>query len=85
MRDPKFLEKIGEALILATPIKLNMDDFCFEKTLNMCLKLQENIEHIRFTLDKTKLSKATVSINKTDIIIMTTDRCLIMTLYIRKD
>jgi hypothetical protein len=85
VRDPKFLEKPVEVLILATPIRLNSNDFCFEKTLNMGLELQENIEHIRFTLDKIKPSKATVSINETDIVIMTTDRCLSVTPYIRKN
>jgi hypothetical protein len=68
-----------EVVILTTPITLNTNDFCFEKTLNLCLKLQENIEHIRFTLDKIKPGKAIVSINETDIIVMTTDKHLSMT------
>jgi hypothetical protein len=84
VQDPKFLEKSIEVVILTTPIRLNTNDFGLEETLNMCLKLQENIKHIRFALDKIKPSKATISINETFIIVMTTDRCLSMTPYIRK-
>jgi hypothetical protein len=85
MRDPKFLEKSVEVVIFTTPIRLNTADFCFEKMLNMCLKLEKNIEHIRFTLNKIKPSKATISVNETDIIVMTTYRRLNMTPYIRKN
>jgi hypothetical protein len=47
-----------------------------EKAFNMFLKLNKYIKHIRFALNEIKPSETTVSINKTDIVIMTTDRCL---------
>ena len=76
MSDPKRLEKRVEVAIFTTPIRLDMDNFMLEKAFNMFLKLNKDIKHIRFTLNKIKPSKATVSINETDIIIMTTNRGL---------
>src|SRR3989337_863536 len=61
-----------------------MNDFVTEQSLNMHLELQENIKHIRLTFKKIKPSEPTVSINETDIVIMTTNRCLGTTPYIRK-
>jgi hypothetical protein len=55
-----------------------------EKTLNMCLKIAENTEHIRCTFNEIKPSKAIVSINKTNIVIMTTDKCFGISPDIRK-
>jgi hypothetical protein len=52
MGDPKLLEKRMEIAIFATPIGLNMYNFMLEETLNMFLKLYENIEHIRLALNK---------------------------------
>jgi hypothetical protein len=49
------------------------NNFCFEKALNMCLKVKKYIKNIRFSLKKIKPGKATISINKTDIIIVTTN------------
>ena len=48
-----------------------MNNLMLKKTLNMSLKLQEHIKHIGFTFDKIKPSEPTISINKTNIIIMT--------------
>jgi hypothetical protein len=50
-----------------------MNNFVLEKTLNMCLKFKKHIEHIRYSLKKVKPSEATICINETDIIFMTTD------------
>ena len=50
----------------------------------MCLEFKKNIEHIRLMFKKINLGKATISINKTDIIIVTTNGCLGMTPDIRK-
>ena len=72
MRDPKLLKERIEVAILASPIRLYMNNFMLEKTLNMRLKLQENIKHITFTLKQIKPSKAIIGINETDIIVMTT-------------
>jgi hypothetical protein len=54
----------------------------FEKMFNMFLELNKNIKHVRFALDKINPSKATISINEIDIIIMATDRRLGRTPYI---
>ena len=59
-----------------------MNNFVLEKTFNMFLKLNKNIKHIRFAFNKVKPGKATISINETDIVIMTTDRSLSRTPYI---
>ena len=59
-----------------------MNNFVLEKTFNMFLKLNNNIKHIRFAFNKIKLGKATISINETDIIIVTTDKSLRMIPYI---
>ena len=48
------------------------------------MKLHENIEHIRFALNKIKPGKATISINETDIVIVATDRRLGRTPGIQK-
>lgn len=61
-----------------------MDNLMLKKTLNMSLELKKNVEHIRFAFDKINLSKPTISINKTDIIVMVTNRSLGMPPYIRK-
>jgi hypothetical protein len=83
LQNTKFLEESVEVVILTTPVGLNTD-FCFEKTFNMYLELQKGIKHIIFMLNKIKPSKATININKTDIVIMSTGRRLSMTSYIRK-
>jgi hypothetical protein len=82
MRDLKRLEKGVEVAILTTPIRLNMNNFLLEKAFNMFLKLNKYIKHIRFLLNEIKPSETTVSVNKTNIVIMTTDRCLSRTLDI---
>ena len=85
MSNPKRLEEGVEVAILATPVRLNMNNFMLEKTFNMFLKLNDNIKRIRFTLNKIEPSKMTVSIHKTNIIVMTTDRSLGRAPYIRKN
>jgi hypothetical protein len=84
VRDPKLIKKRIEVVIFTPPIGLNMKNFMLKETLNMCLKLNKNIEHIRFPLNKIKPSEPTISINKTDIIIVATNRRLGMTPYIGK-
>ena len=82
MSYPKRLKERVEVAILAPPIRLDMNNFVLEKTFNMFLKLNKNIKHIRFAFNKVKPGKATISINETDIVIMTTDRSLSRTPYI---
>jgi hypothetical protein len=76
MRYSKFLKEGTKIPILTTPIRLNMNNFVIQQTLNMCLKLHEDMKHIRFALNQVKPSKATKSINETDIIVVTTNRSL---------
>ena len=59
-----------------------MNNFVLEKAFNMFLKLNNNVKHIIFAFNKIKPVKATISINETDIIIVTTDRSLSRTPYI---
>jgi hypothetical protein len=74
MCDPKRLEKGVEVAILTTPIRLKMNNFMLEKVFNMFLELNKYIKHIRFALNAIKPSKMTISINETDIVIVTTNR-----------
>ena len=84
MCNSKLIKECIEVVILTPPIGLHMNDFMTEQTLNMHLELQENIKHIRLAFKKIKPSEPTVSINETNIIIMTTNRGLGMAPYIRK-
>jgi Fe2+ transport system protein B len=59
-----------------------MDDLVLEKALYMFLELNENIKDIRLALNKIQPSKATISINETDIIFVTTDRSFSRTPHI---
>ena len=79
MRDPKLIKERVEVAILAPPIGLDMNNLMLEKTFDMLLKLNKDIKHIRLTLNKIKPSKSTISINKTDIVVVTTDRGLCRT------
>ena len=53
-----------------------MDNFVLKQSFNMCLKLHKDMKHIRFVLNKINPSKATESIDETDIIVVTTNRSL---------
>jgi hypothetical protein len=46
------LKKLVKFDVLATPIRLHMNNFLVKETLNMVLELQENIKHIIFALKK---------------------------------
>jgi hypothetical protein len=82
MRDPKRLEKGVEVAILTTPIRLNMNNFMLEKAFNMFLKLNKYIKHTKFALNEIKPSKATASINETNIVTMATNKGLSRTAVI---
>ena len=86
MGDLKLIKESLEVAIFAPlpPIGLNMDNFMLEKTFYMHLKLNEYIKHIRFALKKIKPCEATIGINKIDIVVVTTNRCLCWTPHIRK-
>ena len=76
---------IKECIEVVVPIRLHMNDFMTEQTLNMHLELQENIKHIRLALKEIKPCKTTISIDETDIIVVTTNRSLGWTPYIRNN
>jgi hypothetical protein len=82
MRNSKLAKECVEVAILAPPIRLNMNNLMLEKSFNMLLKLNKYIKHIRFALNEIKPSKATISINETHIIVVTTNRGLGRTPYI---
>jgi hypothetical protein len=65
-----------EFLILSTPICLDMYDFSIQKMFNMFLELKEYIIDIGFVFKQVEPSKTTVSINKTYIKTMSTNRIL---------
>jgi hypothetical protein len=76
MGDAKFMKECVEVAILAPPIGLNMANFVVKLMLNMGLKLNEDIKNIRLAFKEIKPCEATISINKTHIIIVTTNRGL---------
>jgi hypothetical protein len=53
-----------------------MANFVVKLTLNMGLKLNEDIKNIRLAFKEVKPREVTISINKTHIIIVTTNRSL---------
>jgi len=59
--------------MFTTPVSLNMRNFMTEKTLNMSLKLKEDIKDITFTFEQIKSSETTISINETGIIVVATN------------
>jgi hypothetical protein len=71
--------------VFSTPVCLNMNNFMIKKALNMLLKLQKDMKHIGLTFEQIKPSEATETINKTDIILVSTHRSLGRVPYIRKD
>jgi hypothetical protein len=68
-----FLKERTKITILTPPVRLNMNNFLLEEPFYMALELQEDIKHIRFAFKKINACKATISINKTDIIVVTTN------------
>jgi hypothetical protein len=67
------LKERTKVAILAPPVRLNMNNFRVEEPLYMTLELQEDIKYIRLAFKKINPCKATISINETDIIIVTTN------------
>jgi hypothetical protein len=65
------------------PVSLYMQYLSIQETLNMFLELKKYVEHIGLALKKVKPSKTAISINKTNIIFMSTNRGLSATPNIR--
>src|SRR4051812_22189022 len=84
MHNSKLVKEVIEIVVFTVPIGLHMNNFMVKQAFDMRLQLQENIKHIKFALKKLEPGETTVSINKTDIVIMTTNRSLGMAPYIRK-
>jgi hypothetical protein len=85
MRDPKLIKEGVEVAVFAPSIRLNMNNLMLEKTFDMELELNKDIKHIRLTFNKIKPGKSTISINKTNITVVTADRGLCRTPNIRKN
>jgi hypothetical protein len=83
MRDTNILEELVQSMILAPPFSLYMQYLSIQETLNMFLELKKYVEHIGLALKKVKPSKTAISINKTNIIFMSTSRGLSVTPNIR--
>ena len=60
-------------MILTTPVTLDMDNLPTKETFNMLLELKEHFEYIRFVFKKVKPCKTTISINKADIKLLSTN------------
>jgi hypothetical protein len=86
-RDPmdstELLKESIEVPVFTSPIRLNMDNFLIKEVLNMILKLHKDIKHIRFAFNKVEPSKTTKSINKSHIIVVSTNRSLGRTPHIK--
>jgi hypothetical protein len=85
MRNTNITKEFVEFNVLSSPVGLHMDNFSIKKTLNMTLELHEHTEHIIFALKKIQPRKATITINKTDIICVSTNRSFCRTPYIGVD
>jgi hypothetical protein len=76
MENTELLKESIEVPVFTSPVRLNMDNFLIKEALNMILKLQKDIKHIRFAFKKVETSKTTKSINKTHTIVVSTNRNL---------
>ena len=74
MRYSLILEVFVQALIFATPVRLNTLDFYIEKAFNMCLETKKNLLNFRFGKQQIDPSEFAKSINKGDIIFVATNR-----------
>ena len=74
VRDANLLEKRVKLLIFTTPVGLHSDNFCVERTLNKLLKIKKDLKNIRSIFKKIDPCVFTKIINKTDIILIMTNR-----------
>lgn len=70
------LKEYVKFVILATPIGLDKQNLVIKESFYMSLKLKKDLENFRFMFEKINPSKTTKSINKADIVFMTTSRNL---------
>jgi hypothetical protein len=82
MRYTKTIKERVKFLIFTAPIRLDMNDFAIKKTFHMFLKLKKHIIDIRLVFEQIELGETTISINKTHIKMMSTDRGLRRTPHI---
>ena len=67
MRDTNTLKNFMQAVVLASPIRLNRTDFCVKKSFDMGLKIVENLFDIRFMFEKINPRKTAKVINEANI------------------
>jgi hypothetical protein len=70
------MEKRMMFFISSTPVRLDMNNLSIKEAFHMFLKLKKHIIDIRFMLNQIEPSETTISINKTHIETMSTDRNL---------
>ena len=67
MRNTDTLKKFMQAVVFTPPIRLNRTDFCIEESLDMGLKIIENLFDIKFMFKKINPCKTAKVINKANI------------------
>jgi hypothetical protein len=68
------VKKLVEATIFPSPIRLDTLDFSVKQQLNVFLKLKENILNFRFGMKEKNPGEFAEIVNKTHIILKTTNR-----------
>jgi hypothetical protein len=85
MSDANVTKELIEFGIFSSPVSLHMDNFLVEKSLNVTLKLQKDLKNITFSFKKIQPCETTITINKTDIVCVSSYRRLGRTPNIRVD
>ena len=67
MGDTNTLKKFVQAVVLASPIRLNRTDFCVKKSFDMGLKIIEDLFDIRFMFEKINPGKTAKVINEANL------------------
>ena len=67
MGDTNTLKKFVQAVVLASPIRLDRTDFCVKKSFDMGLKFVENLFDVRFMFEKINSGKTAKVINEANI------------------
>jgi hypothetical protein len=74
MGNPYPLEKGIKRLIFTSPIGLSSKNFVVKLTFHKTLKIMKALEDLRFMMQKTDPCEFTVVINKTNIIVVSSNR-----------
>jgi hypothetical protein len=84
VRDSKLVKERIKFLIFTFPIGLHSNNFAIKKAFNESLKFSQSLENLILEFNKIDLSKFTIVINKTHIILIPTRRFSSRTPHIRK-